>query len=183
MMRVLRPDEMLAAVSKPALVPTNQFELKSEDCLILCAGFEDRVTGVIEKTARGSRFNVLVIEYLPFVPENRLKELTTLCRVRSLPLSKLTYDRQNTVSFGEALLSATAHVRGIVYVDVSAMSRLLIVQCLCALAEREQCFRGSAVVYTEATEYPPSSDDVEEALLKAKENPIQNVLLLSSGVF
>lgn len=106
MMRVFRPDEILAAVGKPELVSTNQFELNSDDCLVVCAGFEDRAIGVIEKTAHGSKFNVLVIEYLPFVPENRLEALTTLCRVRGLPFSKLTYDRQNPAGFGEALLSA-----------------------------------------------------------------------------
>lgn len=183
MMHVLRPDEMLARLTKPELIPAEQFDLKPEDCLIVCAGFEDRATGVIERTPPGSKFTVVIIDYLPFVAENRLEPLESFCRNRNLRFLKLTYDRQNPVGFGAALQLAIADVRGIIHLDISAMSRLLIVQSLCALAERENRLHRCSVVYAEATDYPPCKIEVERALEKAKENPIQTVLLLSSGVF
>ena len=39
---VQTPDERLAALAKPVLEPVTQFELTSDDWLIVCAGFEDR---------------------------------------------------------------------------------------------------------------------------------------------
>ncbi len=182
-MQVIRPDQRLAALPKPDLIPTGEFHLTSDDCLIVCAGFEDRASGVIERVSLGSNFQVLIVEYLPFVAENRLKELTDLCQQRKLTHSSLKYDRQSPAGFGTTLLSALERVCGTIYLDVSAMSRLLIVQSICALAQRQRCFADCVVLYAEATDYPPSDNDVEKCLEKAKENPIQDALLLSSGVF
>jgi hypothetical protein len=73
--------------------------------------------------------------------------------------------------------------RGRIFLDVSGMSRLLIVQCLVALSKRGRGLADCVVTYTEAEEYPPSKSDVEEALKQADDDPMHTILLLSAGVF
>ncbi|MBZ5564632.1 MAG: hypothetical protein LAP13_19710, partial [Acidobacteriia bacterium] len=44
-------------------------------------------------------------------------------------------------------------------------------------------FSHSSVLYSEASEYPPSKDVVEEAIAKSGVDPLYSIMLLSSGVF
>jgi hypothetical protein len=186
MLRVVRADERLAALTKPALQPTAQFRLQSDDCLIVCAGFEDRAMGVLgNAVAGGTDFAVLIIDYLPFMLENRLAEIRAVCRTASLRATEITYDRQNPAGFGSLLLERIAGVRGRTILDVSAMSRLLIVQSLVALNQRTSGpgLRNCVVAYAEAASYPPTEEEVEQELRQSGEDPLYSVLLLSSGVF
>lgn len=183
-MRVTRPDEKLVLLTKPVLRPTSQFELSSDDCLVMCAGFEERALGALKSASGGiTDFSVLIIDYLPFLAENRLGEIRALCQQAGLETVEVTYDRQNPAGFGAILLETLATVRGRVFLDVSAMSRLLIVQSLVALAARDGGLKGCVVAYAEATDYPPSQSEVEQALKQAREDPMYAILLLSSGVF
>lgn len=184
MLHVARPDERLAALAKPAMQPTPRFDLGPEDCLIVCAGFEDRAVGVLKNAlSAGGTFSVVIITYLPFVEENRLSEIQRLCRDAGLPAGEVIYDRQNPAGFGPVLLGQLADVRGRIFLDVSAMSRLLIVQSLVALRDREFGFENCVVAYTEAAAYPPSQDEVERALANSVADPLYSMLLLSSGVY
>lgn len=184
MQRIVRPDERLAALTKPALQPTAQFQLQTADCLIVCAGFEERAMGVLKNAlAGGTDFAVIIIDYLPFILENRLAEIRALCRTANLKATEITYDRQNPAGFGFLLLDQVAEVRGRVVLDVSAMSRLLIVQCLVALNQRASRLNNCVVAYTEAVSYPPSEEEVEQELRQSGEDPLYPILLLSSGVF
>jgi len=184
MQRVFRSDERLAAFKKPTLQPTAQFKLNAEDCLVVCAGFEDRAVAVLRNALTVSTgFTVILVNYLPLVPENRLDEIRGLCHERKLPIIPATYDRQNPAGFGSLLLERIAGVRGRVFLDVSAMSRLLIVQSLVAFASRNIGFKDCFVAYAEAISYPPTPAEVAEALRQSDEDPTFSVLLLSSGVF
>jgi hypothetical protein len=181
---VTRIDERLATLTKPILSPTGQFELNSDDCLVVCAGFEDRALGILKNAvAVTSAFKVVIVNYQPFLACNRLGDIRELCRKAELNPIETTYDRESPAGFGATLLGAVNGVRGRIFLDVSAMSRLLIVQCLAALASRAAGFRGCVVAYAEATDYPPSPSEVEQALKQASEDPIHTILLLSSGVF
>src|ERR1051326_8047013 len=105
-MRVLRIDEKLAAVPMPPLELVERLPLRSGDCLVLSAGFEDRVLAVLDSALAGSeRFHVIIIEYLPFVSENRSALIREKCVRHGLSFSAITYDRQNPAGFGEVLLS------------------------------------------------------------------------------
>ena len=42
---------------------------------------------------------------------------------------------------------------------------------------------NTSILYSEASEYPPSKGDVEEAIAKSGVDPLYSILLLSSGVF
>ncbi|HTE93576.1 MAG TPA: hypothetical protein VK678_08705, partial [Bradyrhizobium sp.] len=113
----------------------------------------------------------------------RLGDIRKLCQQSGLKPVETSYDRQSPAGFGVTLLETVSGVQGRIFLDVSAMSRLLIVQCLAALADRDDGFRDCVVAYAEATNYPPSLSDVAEALKQASEDPMHTILLLSSGVF
>jgi hypothetical protein len=184
MLRVVRPDERLAALAKPALQPAAHFRLQSDDCLIVCAGFEDRATGVLKKAlAGGTEFAVLMINYLPFVLENRISEIQALCSAAGLRVTQITYDRQNPAGFGSSLFERVAGIRGRVILDVSAMSRLLIVQSIVALKQRISGLSSCVVAYAEAASYPPTEEEVKEELRQSGEDPLYSILILSTGVF
>jgi len=184
MLRVFRPDERLAALSRPTLQPTARFQLQTDDCLIVCAGFEDRAMEVLRNAVAGARnFPIVIIHYLPFVRENRLAEIRALCKTGSLRATEITYDRQNPAGFGSFLVETTAEVRGRIFLDVSAMSRLLIVQILAALKQRTSGLTNCVVAYAEAATYPPTEDEVEQELRQSGKDPLYSILLLSSGVF
>jgi hypothetical protein len=184
MLRIQRLDEKLAALPKPVLRPVDQFALQLSDCLVVCAGSEDRALGVLKSAAAsGRKFGVLIIDYLPFVLENRLDEIRALCKTAGLKATEITYDRQNPAGFGSLILERIAGVRGRIILDVSAMSRLLIVQSLVALKQRTSGLNNCVVAYAEAASYPPTEEEVEQELRQSGEDPLYSILLLSSGVF
>jgi hypothetical protein len=183
-MRVLRIDEKLAALPKPSLQPVERYSLQSGDCLIVCAGFEERALGVLENALLGPvPFKVVVVEYLPFVAQNCWPIIRERCVRSGLSFSELTYDRQNPAGFGEALIQRVADCDGRIFVDVSGMSRLLIVQMLVALGTRTDRFRRCSIAYAEAKTYPPSRDEVEAEIAKRDIDPTYSVLFLSARVF
>lgn len=183
-MHVRRPDEKLASVTMPVLQPTSQLRLDSADCVVVSAGFEDRAQGVLRNAAAaGSDFKVVIVNYLPFLAENRLDQIRSFCQEAKLKTVVATYDRQNPAGFGAVLAETVSGVRGRIFLDISGMSRLLIVQSLVALAVSETGLSNCVVAYTEATEYPPTTAEVEQALKQANEDPMHMILLISSGVF
>ena len=184
MPRVLRPDEKLAKLVKPSLEPASTIKLESEDCYILCVGFEDRAIAGLKKAMEvSSNFRVVLIDYLPFVEENRTSEISEICSSADLKVEHITYDRQNPSGFGQILLETTKNLKGRIFLDVSPMSRLLIVQCIVALARREMCLQNCTIVYSEASIYPPSKAEYDEAQGLSEEDPTFSILLLSSGIF
>src|SRR5258705_8182047 len=113
MQRLLRLDEELEVLKKPPLEPVRALELEETDSLILCAGFEERALGMLKSAiANSERFNVVVVEYLPFVPENRIEEINGVCEMAHLEVRHLTYDRQNPSGFGDRLVEEAARFRG-----------------------------------------------------------------------
>ena len=181
---VQTPDERLVALAKPELESVTQFELSSNDWLIVCAGFEDRALGVLQNATGGrNRFNVLIIDYRPFFPENKLIAIRGLCHNAHLNKIEVLYNREEPAGFGAALLDKLSPVEGRVFVDVSAMSRLLIVQTLVALGTRPIGFTNCFVAYAEAKNYPPTREEAEAELAKCESDPTFSILFLSSGVF
>jgi len=178
------PPEKLAALEKPSLNVVGQLELTADDWLIVCAGFEDRALEAL-KNAVGSRhqINVLIILYEPFVPQNKADALRELCTVSAANYVEATYDRRDPTAFGNVILKTLASRSGRIFVDVSSMSRLLIVQTIVALGTRSQGLSDCVVVYTEAETYPPTQAEAEAELAKSATDPTFSVLFLSSGVF
>ena len=181
---VQTPDEILAALPKPRLTDVTRFVLAPEDWLILCAGFEDRSVAVLQSVvASAHSFNVLLITYEPFVSQNRADTIRKICREAGGKIVELSYNRQNPNGFGRQIAKEVFDATGRIVVDVSAMSRLLIVQILVALGRTTKGFFNCSVAFAEAQEYPPTQTEVETELVKSESDPTFFVLFLSSGVF
>jgi hypothetical protein len=181
---VQTPDEILAALPKPALADVTGFAFVPEDWLIVCAGFEDRALAVLQNAVvSGHSFNVLLIIYEPVLPQNKESAIREICGQTGLKIVDLAYHRQNPIGFGRQVVEKLSGATGRIVVDVSAMSRLLIVQVLVALSRTPKGFFNCAVAYSEAQEYPPTRAEAEAELAKSESDPTFSVLFLSSGVF
>lgn len=183
-LEVQTPAEWLGTVVKPSLEMVIQFDLASDDTLIVCGGFEDRSIGVLQNAAaKRTSFNVLLILYEPFVAENKAAAIRDLCAKVGLRVEEVEYDRENPTGFGAVLISKLSNRGGRIYLDVSGMSRLLMVQSLVALGNRPRRFADCFVAYAEAEYYPPSQAEAEAQLAKSESDPTLSILFLSSGVF
>ena len=181
---VLTPSEALANIAAPTLQTVDQFSLAPEDWLIVCAGFEERALAVLENAiAIQSQFQVVLICYEPHVSENKADEIRTFCTQAGIPLVEAIYDRQAPAGFGDVLTACLSGCEGRIVVDISAMSRLLIVQILVALSARPRGFLDCCVAYAQAETYPPTREEAEAALARHEVNENYGILFLSSGVF
>ncbi|WP_337287275.1 hypothetical protein [Candidatus Methylomirabilis sp.] len=181
---VRTPDEVLAAIQKPELQTVKAFTLYSEDCLVVCAGFEERALAVLKSAVlKGSPCHVVLILYEPFIPENKADDIRRICQAAHLPIAELTYNRQEPAGFGSVLIDSLSAYRGRIFIDISGMSRLLIVQTLVALRRRPEGFANCFVAYVEAQHYPPSEKEAKAKLAKSESDPTFSIFFLSSGVF
>lgn len=187
MLRVKKINEILHDLPKPPMVPEGEIKLSSGDRLILCSGFEERAIGVLKKavSAGGRLFSVYAVSYLPPVEENRIDEIQALCSSNQILYQQIIYDRENPVATGEKITNFLEESKGSIHIDISGMSRLLIVQLLVALGRRPQGFEKVHIYYTEAREYPPTQADVVKATESntSEGNVGEAIMFLSSGVF
>src|SRR5262245_50410761 len=95
-MRVLRVDQWLGRLNYPALMSLDTPEAGPGDVLVLCAGFEARATEMLRRAVlAGSRgFDVICIDYLPPVAENKTAEICELCETAGAALRFLKFDRE-----------------------------------------------------------------------------------------
>ncbi|HXF39417.1 MAG TPA: hypothetical protein VN687_06870 [Blastocatellia bacterium] len=181
---VKTPDEILAGLRRPQLEPVTRIELHPDDWLIVCAGFEDRaLTGLKSAVGEKSPFKTLLVLYEPFIRQNKADDIRRLCKRATVDVVETTYNRQDPSGFGDTLSDVLTGCRGRVFLDVSAMSRLLIVQTIVALQGRPRGLTNCFILYSEAQTYPPSRAEAEAELAKSKTDPTLSVLFLSSGVF
>jgi len=185
MPKVLRVDRKLYSLEKPPLVPINNVGLSKGDTLILCAGFEDRVMTALDSAIDLEKinFSLVLIEYKPHVDENKTKEIMKKCRKYGISVCCLLYDRENPPSIRNKLLDILHPVEHRIFVDISGMSRLLIVQILNVLGNPPFNFSRSTILYSMAQEYPPSKKEVDAEISKMEEDSLHSAMFLSSGVF
>lgn len=185
MFKVLRIDRKLHKLDKPCMLPTNTVPLNSGDTLILCAGFEDRsVTALNSAIQSGNNvFSIVLVEYLPYVAENKIDEIIRKCEERQISVYPVLYDRENPAGIGNKLLDILKLGAKRIFVDVSGMSKLLIVQILNILGNPPFNFSKITILYTIAQEYPPSKKEVEDAIKKMEDDSLDSGMFLSSGVF
>ena len=119
---------------------------------------------------------VVVVRYEPENEENRLEEVRAICRTLDSEIIEMVYDRERPMAGGERIRASLTDCRR-VFVDVSGMSRLLIVQALVALLHGT--FEAIRVLYCEAARYLPSEDECREAIAMAGGRGLS---YLSSGV-
>ncbi len=180
----LRRDQELARKTKPDIVQIENISFEKNDCFVLCAGFEDRVLGGLEMMElKNGGGKVVTIEYLPEIKENKLEEINQFCDSSNLAKIPLEYDRRAPESFGNLLLEKLKNFSGRIFIDISGMSRLLIVQILDAIGRRGNGFENITVIYTEAEIYPPTKSEVEELIKQKIADVWFPITFISSGVF
>ena len=82
-----------------------------------------------------------------------------LCKRSGLNYEVLSYNRYDPSGGGEIIAEAAYNAGKNIWVDISGMSRLLIVQILCALQEYKPKGNCLNLLYTEGGTYPPSEQD------------------------
>lgn len=176
---VKRPDEGLVEVNWPLVDEFEGNSVDADNVLVVCSGFEERALGVLERlVGAGKRgLAVVLVEYLPRYEENKIRQLKALASRGGMRVEQCVYDRQSPAGGGEKvaeLVKAAKHV----YVDISGMSRLLIVQVIVALV---QAGLPLTIAYTEAAEYSPTEEDFKRRLRSQVGEATLD--FLSSGVF
>lgn len=174
-----RVDEMLRAIAWPVMGGCPS-AIDGGDAVVVCAGFEDRALAFLHRmTDNGSRgFHITEIDYIPQVVENRLDELRRIADVTRSSRTPLQYRRTEPDSVDAILGTLVDAAR--IHIDVSGMSRLLIVQLVAGVVRAGMTSRTS-VIYTEAANYPPTEDQLRAKL--ADHTDYLGVLsFISSGV-
>ncbi len=159
----LRRDEWLASLTLPELAIHDFFLFDTADVLITCAGFEDRALEFLRRAiAAGARgFTVIAVGYLPSLAANRSQELESLAGKGEIDLKWLPYNREDPSDPGPEIFAAMPFRR--LHIDISGMSRLLIVQLLTAIVRSGNC-ENTSVIYCEAMEYPPTQQEFDSSI-------------------
>lgn len=180
-MDLQRTDERLQSIAYPPLEEIGSYELVEDDVVVTCAGFEDRAFEFLRRVVRrGSRkFGVIAIDYLPSEPANRTVELEQLVAQSNATLQWIKYDRQDPHDPSSFILERAPNP-GRLLIDTSGMSRLLIVQLVCAIIRANRS-ASSHIVYAEAEQYPPTKDEVDKSIADAN-NLFSVINFISSGV-
>ena len=177
------PDEILRGVSQPRLEPLGHIELGSNDWLVVCGGFEDRSVAVLEKAvSQNVSCNVLLINYEPYIAQNKSDAIRLLCQAGNMHISELTYNRQEPAGFGSIIAKTLRDLGERIVIDISGMSRLLIVQTLVGLRNHPKRLDKCSVAYAEAGSYPPIRKRLVSNLRKGRRSVFFR-LFLSSGVY
>ena len=178
---VTRPDELLRQIVWPELRRTQTAVVGPDDCILVSGGFEDRAVEALERLCSRptAKCSIGLIKYLPELPQNEVnvEKMRSMAQEAGLVLREFVYDRENPSGTGEELAQFVRRFAG-VFVDISGMSRLLIVQLLVALLRGRQ--GRVSVIYAMAEQYPPSP---ERFLSDQQQVVVANTALsyLSSG--
>lgn len=181
-MRVRRVDDWLRQLKKPELQVVEAPRLAPGDVLVVCAGFEDRAIESLVRAARAGchGFRVLSIGYLPAILENQASKVTDLCAAIGAHVESVPFDRESPAGAAERVLARVGNDERL-HVDVSGMSRLLIVQLVAAIVRGAYASR-SEILYCTAHDYPPERKEVE-ASLSEPADLVGVTMFVSAGVF
>lgn len=176
---VVRRDEWLGrlVLQEPEQITVPR--VGADNCMVVCAGFEERCVEVLRRTVGGEvrPARVIVITYEPQYAENRLDEMYRIARSGGIDLLEVMYDRRDPAGIGDEV---AVLVRGFeqVFLDVSGMSRFLIVQTLVGLLA---VVRSLVVLYSEAEIYYPTKGQIDRDLAEGSYGASSSYL--SAGVF
>jgi hypothetical protein len=182
-MKFHRTDRALASAALPSLRKIEGPECQAGDVLVLAAGFEERALAVLSSLEKLNVNELLIIciEYLPQINENQNQKLQDICDRGGWNYLRLTYDRCDPAGAYSNLESHLHTVKGRIFIDISGMSRLLIVQLLVGIMRDVHATNKLSVFYTEANWYPPDEDEAT-ALLKRDLDSIELLSFISTGV-
>ena len=178
---VVRIDEKLCALSWPAIKTTLNNYPGEGDIVVLCGGFEERAQAYLQHLgkSRATDYCVKIFDYLPYYPQNRTASLQTLALKKVVDVKTLIYDRSKPSGVADSFLS-TLNCEANVFLDISAMSRLLIIQLITGLI-RDLNVRRLNIVYAESETYPPTQEEADKRLSESN-NVTLDGGFLSKGV-
>lgn len=130
------------------------------------AGFEDRATSFLDWAISRNMTvdNAIAIEYRPYDETNKIQLFKERLSKVKAHATWVIFDRYDPQKFSKAILPTLEFLNsGRILVDVSAMSKFLIMIILQALRDRPNPL---TIIYTEADVYHPTKEEFE---LKRKE--------------
>jgi hypothetical protein len=130
------------------------------------AGFEDRAMSFLDWaiSRKISIDNAIAIEYRPYYETNRVQLFKEKLSKVKAEVRWTIFDRYDPQAFSKAILPILKSLNSEhILVDVSAMSKFLVIIILQALRDRPNRL---TIIYTEADVYHPTKDEFE---LKKKE--------------
>lgn len=153
---------MRTVLPKVKIFNKEELLLKKKRLLIVSEGFEGRSLNFLSLSDHFYFDRVIVCKYLP-IKESKYKELIKLVYDRSdiSEIQELTFNRYDPFEFEKNLLNEfkQANLFDEIIVDISVMSKLMIIQILCSL----QNYNGNVkVVYSEAAFYAPTSEEIRK---------------------
>ncbi|MCX7192693.1 MAG: hypothetical protein NTY60_03585 [Proteobacteria bacterium] len=185
MIAMMRIDRELLAANWPKQEPIESIEFQAGDVLLVCGGFEDRVMAVLGMavTSQSSGLTVLNFEYAPSVESNHFLQVSKICEKAGWNHIRIEYDRCNPSGiFDNVAKYFSPDVRRL-YIDISGMSRLLIVQLIAGLIEKNNNIPAVSILYTEAASYPPTEAEAREKLASRALDPSAIFSFISIGVY
>lgn len=180
-----RIDRRLRSANWPEQCEIEHLQLQNGDVLLVCGGFEDRAMTVINMAAisKVSGVTVLDFEYLPAVDSNHYPQIRKLCIDAGWKHIRVEYDRCNPSGiFDNVRRNLPSDIHRL-YVDISGMSRLLIVQLIVGLMECEIDIPKVSVLYTEAESYPPTEAEARAKLASHASDSAAILSFISVGVY
>lgn len=175
-------------ISFPKIQDFDIKSLREPLAYIGAAGFEDRAFAVLNEAKQYKKtFEYIIgIEYEPRDTRNRKEEFQQVAREvisQENNIEWVTFDRKTPGEFDDALnlirqiCSRGAHI----FLDISAMSKMLILVLLDALRDINSSL---TIAYTEAKVYHPSPEEFERDFEEAKQKlPKRIPEFLTSGVY
>lgn len=172
-----RIDRDLLATPWPAMRAIDSVQFQPGDVLLLCGGFEDRSMSVLNMaaTSHSVGLTVLDIEYKPSLEPNHFPEISDISNHAGWNHIRIEYDRCNPSGILNGILKELPSEINRLYIDISGMSRLLIVQLIVGLLEQQK-LPAISILYTEALIYPPTES---EARAKLENNVSESDAILS----
>ena len=176
---VVRLDERLL---EARLTPVKRVEVPDVgegECLVTCGGFEDRAEEALLRVvgASGAKLRIALVEYLPENEENRAEKMLHLAQQAGHSVTRLVYDRRRPGEGGRRIKEFLAEFDRVV-VDVSGMSRLLIVQIVVSVIRELR--KSLTIIYSEAERYLPSQEEFGRDSERVR--GVQSTSFLSSGI-
>lgn len=180
-----RIDRALLAANWPNLRSADHIKFQKDDVLLVCGGFEDRVMSVlnIASNSNVSDITVLDFEYAPAVEFNHFPEIRELCNKAGWNHIRIEYDRCNPSGIASRVLENLPSDAKRLFVDISGMSRLLIVQLIVGLLELDTTAPSISILYTEAISYPPTESEAHTKLESHANDSAAILSFISAGVY
>lgn len=180
-----RIDRELFASTWPEQERVESVSFQPGDVLLVCGGFEDRAMHVLTMAARSAMtgLTVLDVEYSPSVESNHFKQIGELCAGAGWTHLRVEYDRRNPAGIFRDVVGLLPPEMRRLYVDISGMSRLLIVQLLVGLIDEGMGTTMVSVLYTEAESYPPSEAEATTKITNHVWDAAEILSFISVGVY